>query len=106
MKDADAPRTAKSERCEQACIDALRAIHPRMVGHRKLAIMLADPYRDLAGSGDVSRSTPRGATLAETYCDELVRRALNNLVAAGKLEKKQTRGRGLTMLVFGCKAEE
>lgn len=80
----------KFRRCQEACLDHLRSIHPNFVGHRKVAIVLLDPYR----------GTGRGVK-RETFCDEMTRRALNALVAEGRIATRTNAYAGLRMKVFG-----
>lgn len=78
------PKTEKFLRCEAACVDVLREYAPRYLGHHKVASLLGD-----------SRQRQ------ETFCDEVVRRALNELWAAGKIDMKEARGRGVKLKTFG-----
>jgi hypothetical protein len=67
-----------------------------MLGHRRIAIILADPYRTVAVSPHETR-----LGVSETFCDEFVRKTLNALVEEGRISQRFSKSPGLTMKVFG-----
>lgn len=90
-------QTPKADRCREACLQMLQSVAPHMLGHRKLALLLADPYRKVAAI------FPIRAGVTETYSDELVRKTLNALLEEGLIESKMHRSVGLKMIIFGAK---
>lgn len=80
----------KFQRCQEACLEHLRSVHPALLGHRKVAIILLCPYR---GTGHGQKR--------ETFCDEMTRRALNALEEKKLVVSRENRYAGLRMKVFG-----
>jgi len=83
-------KSDKFARCQEACLEHLRSAHPNFRSHRRVAVVLLDPYR----------GTGRG-TRQETFCDEMTRRALNTLAAEGRVATRNAGYGGMRVRVFG-----